>query len=175
MRSHIEIPGRTRPGPFHAAAARAQIPALSFAAASNFDLDKPVPVSICRADFDLDGDLDLPRPTAAITSTPSSTCCLNDGAGDFSDGNAYFCVPYAWGIATGDIDGDQVPDLAVSDGENAATTVQVWHGNGNGSFSLLQSVSSGRFPVAIVIDDFNGDGWDDMAVANNVSYGLTIS
>jgi hypothetical protein len=156
------------------AAARAQVPGLDFGTATNFDLDKPQPISMCCADFDLDGDLDLATADRGDHADAKFNVLLNDGTGDFSDGHAYFCVPYAWGIATGDVDGDQVPDLAVSDGENAATSVQVWRGNGDGTFSLMQSVTSGRFPLAMVIADLDGDGWHDMAVANNVSYGLTI-
>lgn len=68
-----------------------------------------------------------------------------------------------------DVDGDGEPDLIATLLETTTSTmsvVQVYHGNGDGSFTYLASysLSSNGASEAIAVADFNGDGKPDIAV-----------
>ena len=79
----------------------------------------------------------------------------------------------SYAIATGDINGDGIPDLAVANvGSNSVTILL---GKGDGTFTpTAVSPATGSDPSAIVVADFNGDGKPDLAVANEYSNSLTI-
>jgi hypothetical protein len=74
--------------------------------------------------------------------------------------------PYS--IAVGDLNGDGKPDL-VSANPNTDTsrdTVSVLLNRGYGSFQAKRNYRTGADPVAVAIDDLNGDGKPDLATAN---------
>jgi hypothetical protein len=65
-------------------------------------------------------------------------------------------------VATGDFRNDGNTDMAVA---NSANSVDVFLGNGNGTFQSAVNYPLGSgFPVAIIAGDFNGDGKLDLAV-----------
>jgi len=57
-----------------------------------------------------------------------------------------------------------VQDLAAAN--LGSTTVSVLPGNGDGTFQAALNFGAGLGPVFVAVDDFNGDGKRDMAVAN---------
>jgi len=67
-------------------------------------------------------------------------------------------------IATADLNGDGVLDLAVAD--SSSNQVSVLIGNGDGTFAPHQTFAAGTIPVQIAIGDLDGDGFLDFAVAN---------
>ena len=67
-------------------------------------------------------------------------------------------------VATGDLNADGVPDLAVAN--DADGTVSILLGNPDGTFQTAVSYSAGPSPVSIATGDYNGDGAQDLAVAN---------
>src|SRR5262249_17758150 len=71
-------------------------------------------------------------------------------------------VPAA--VATGDFDGDGLPDLGVAN--SGSGTVSVLLGHGDGSFQDASDFVAGPFPRSVAVGDFNGDGAPDLAVAN---------
>ncbi len=65
-------------------------------------------------------------------------------------------------VATGDFRNDGNTDMAVA---NSSNSVDVYLGNGNGTFQTAVNYPLGSgFPVAIIAGDFNGDGKLDLAV-----------
>jgi hypothetical protein len=68
-------------------------------------------------------------------------------------------------IAIGDINGDQIADLAVA--HYSDNTVAVLPGNGDGTFQPPRSIYLGPniAPRSIAIADFNRNGWPDLAIA----------
>jgi FG-GAP-like repeat/Abnormal spindle-like microcephaly-assoc'd, ASPM-SPD-2-Hydin len=65
-------------------------------------------------------------------------------------------------VATGDFRNDGNTDMAVA---NSSNSVDVFLGNGNGTFQTAVNYPLGSgFPVAIIAGDFNGDGKLDLAV-----------
>ena len=70
------------------------------------------------------------------------------------------------GIASGDLDGDEVPDLVVS--RNDANNVRVLYGLPGGGFDTRGGgyLATGRDPRGVAIGNFDGDEYLDIAVAN---------
>jgi FG-GAP-like repeat/FG-GAP repeat len=87
-------------------------------------------------------------------------------------------VPKAVGLANAtaaqvvDVNGDGIPDLAVTQADSNAISILL--GNGQGGFVPGASVQVGENPVAIASADFNGDGASDLAVANDGSENVSI-
>src|SRR5207249_2462038 len=66
----------------------------------------------------------------------------------------------------GDFNGDGKQDLAV--GNQTSNNVSILLGDGAGSFSAATNFSTGAGtqPASVAVGDFNGDGKQDLAVAN---------
>ena len=80
------------------------------------------------------------------------------GRADFAVGN------FPISVATGDFNGDGLPDLVVTNsGDN---TVSVLLGRPNATFAPQVTYATGPEPIAVVVGDFNGDGILDLAVTN---------
>ena len=75
-------------------------------------------------------------------------------------------------VATGDFNGDGIPDLVVAN-END-NNVSVMLGNGDGTFQNQKTWSVGDIPESIVVGDFNEDGISDLAVADTNSNCISI-
>jgi hypothetical protein len=77
-------------------------------------------------------------------------------------------------VATGDFNGDGIPDLAVT---NVGTnTITILLGNGNGTFKSAADLQTSSIPFNVVVGDFNRDGHVDLAVTLNAynSGGINI-
>ncbi len=106
------------------------------------------------ADFDGDGTLDL------WTSGTASPVWRNDGTGHFTRGPALTAIGNS---AAADLDRDGRMDLVV----RTATTVDVYWGNGDASFTAPTSLSFGTNGDGTVgILDIDGDGDLEIAVAS---------
>jgi hypothetical protein len=75
-------------------------------------------------------------------------------------------------VATGDFNGDGIPDLVVANENN--NNISVMLGNGDGTFQNQKTWSVGHTPESIVVGDFNGDGVSDLAVADTNSNCISI-
>jgi uncharacterized protein (TIGR03437 family) len=132
------------------------------------------PESVAVADFNGDGFPDL-----AIANLISSnvTVLLGNGSGGFT---AASDSPFSAGsnprsVAVGDFNGDGHPDLAIAN-EVTPGLVTVLLGNGSGGFSAATGspFSTGSNPISVAVGDFNGDGIEDLAVANQADNTVTV-
>jgi MBG domain (YGX type)/Bacterial Ig-like domain (group 3)/FG-GAP-like repeat len=73
--------------------------------------------------------------------------------------------------ATGDLNLDGIPDLAVPNGNGG---VKVLLGNGDGTFTAAATAPAGSYPFSAAIGDFNSDGKPDIAVVNQNGNNITI-
>lgn len=120
---------------------------------------------IVAGDFDGDGNLDL---AAASYGSGAVDILLGNGDGTFRLGTP-LTLPDGTGptyIASTDLNGDNLPDLAVADFNT--NQVLIYTGNGDGTFNLLTSLAGNGLsnPEQIVFADFDRDGLLDLAVAN---------
>jgi hypothetical protein len=128
--------------------------------------DNSRPQQVVVADFNGDGFLDF----AEVDYTGAISIHLGNGDGTFQAAIP-FCTtgtpptPCQAGsepttIAVGDFNSDGIPDLVVNDGSN----VDVFLGNGDGTFQpgVPYATASGNYTIAV--GDFNRDGTPDLAV-----------
>lgn len=123
------------------------------------------PIAMTATDINSDGNLDL----AIVNQTTNNVSIL------LGNGNATFTEstgsPIAVGkspvaIATGDLNNDSHPDLAVVN--QTDNTVSVLLGKGDGTFTAATNspLATGQAPTAVTIADFNADGNADIAVTD---------
>jgi hypothetical protein len=75
-------------------------------------------------------------------------------------------------IATADFNADGIADLAVTN--QSDSTVSIFLGNGDGTFSVKTDFPTGSSPSAVVTGDFNSDGRPDLAVADQLGNAVSI-
>ncbi len=128
------------------------------------------PNSVAIGDFNGDGKQDL-----AVTSQSNSVSIrLGDGMGGFSGATEVTVSSRSFAVAIGDFNGDGKQDLAVANDSTQPSTVSIRLGDGLGGFTGSTEVSVGSGPVSLAIGDFNGDGNQDLAVANQYSNTVSI-
>lgn len=123
------------------------------------------------ADFDADG-----RDDVAVTEIQDSgagiSILLGLGDGTFASGTRLRTVDLAFGLAVGDFNGDDVPDLAAT--SRQPSSVLVIPGLGDGTFAPPAAHSTGGGPIRIGVGDFNTDGNEDVAVVNDTSRDVSV-
>lgn len=138
---------------------------------------------IVGADLNEDGSIDL-----AVTDQSSNNrvfILLNMGDGTFAAPVAYStgvfpAVSESFAIAVGDLDGVNGLDLAIANrGQLAGTSfITVLFNDGSGVFSMAAGspfdTNPGLAPTDIVAAYLNGDGFIDIAVANNATSNVTV-
>jgi hypothetical protein len=154
------------------------------------------PTSAVVADFNGDGKLDV---AIADANDNTVSILLGNGDGTFQARVTYtvnrnvntVCVPNCSGVpiamTTGDFNGDGIVDLAITNIPinsgcdisglfgNVCSSVAILLGNGDGTFQgANQTGLKGHFPVSIAMADFNGDGNQDLAIANLNSSNVEI-
>ena len=111
------------------------------------------------------------RPKRLPLTLERLECRVNPG---FIAPLAFDTGSVPWSVATGDFNGDGIPDLAVA---NYLTigTVSVLLGTGDGGFGAALTFSAGSTPWSVATGDFNGDWILDLAVANGCFDCNTVS
>jgi hypothetical protein len=89
-------------------------------------------------------------------------------------GSPFAVGPGPESVAVGDFNGDGIPDLAVANGASNNVTVVLGNGSGGYTTALGSPFTVGPTPVSVAVGDFNGDGIQDLAVANDVSNNVTV-
>lgn len=129
------------------------------------------PTAICSADFNGDGNIDLAAACRGIVSILSG-----DNTGNFSSRADFFSCSNPTGITIGDFNDNGIIDLALSNSYNGGGPDSVWVflGDGAGSFGTTVKYLAGSGPNSVCSADFNSDGFDDIAVANNNSNDVSV-
>jgi sugar lactone lactonase YvrE len=113
-----------------------------------------------------------PGGTVSFLNTSNGSASLGSAALDpatlasvFVPGTAPLPVQNANYVVSGDFNHDGIPDLAVVS-HLSSGMVNVFLGNGDGTFKAGVGYSVGGFPVMIAVSDLNGDGNPDLIVTN---------
>jgi len=132
-----------------------------------------LPNGIATADLNGDGNPDLTVTNGAGNSV---SIFLGRSDGTFA-GKVDYPVPEGPNkVTTGDLNGDHKLDLIVTAGTSApgggaAVTLL---GNGDGTFQSYLQYLTGNNPISIVVADFNGDGYLDVAFNNGDVYRVSV-
>jgi hypothetical protein len=140
-----------------------------------------IPRSITSGDFDGDGWLDL----ASVSSNDDKLWInFNQKSSQisFDDAVNYTVDRSPVGLTSGDINMDGHQDIIVIHvgariivGQKQYTdSVSVFLNNGTGEFLDRVDYIVGKKVTGVVIDDFNSDGWPDIATSNYAGYEISI-
>lgn len=148
-------------------------PRLSYAVAGTYWSAR----SALVADVDLDGDMDV---AVAIDANLDQSdyegrvsVLYNQGNGTLGNRLDYPVAVHPRSISAGDLTGDGYPELVLADYTNSDREPPV-SGNkanvllnlGNGTFSARRDVEVRAAPISATLADLDGDGFDDMLVAD---------
>ena len=131
------------------------------------------PTSVAVGDFDANGKDDL---AVANFGSANVTILLGDGTGNFT---AAGTSPEAAGtgpvsVAVGDFDANGKDDLAVANFTSNNVTILLGDGTGNFTAAGTSPEAVGTNPRSVAVGDFDGNGKDDLAVANEDSDNVSI-
>jgi hypothetical protein len=121
--------------------------------------------AVAIGDFNSDGKADL-----LVFGVNSSHQCdlflyLNNGSGAFTEKASFPLDTEVTSVAVGDFNHDGIMDVAFIEGAD----LNVWFGNGNSGFKLGPTT-----PVDnegnLMLGDFDGDGYADLAIGDPVNY-----
>ncbi|RKX27425.1 MAG: hypothetical protein DRP45_01090 [Candidatus Zixiibacteriota bacterium] len=118
------------------------------------------PESICKADFDNDGYVDL---ATVDDHTNNFTVLLNNHDRTFGPAVTYSLIHNGYSICAADFDQNGYEDIVVAD-----TGLAVMLNDGDGTFSGAEyyACKEGDDPRSMIATDLNGDGFPDLAVAD---------
>jgi hypothetical protein len=125
------------------------------------------PQAIVTANFNCDTHADL-----AIANAGSNTISvlLGNSSGTFTPGSTLQTDNHPVSIVSADFNHDGVPDLAVVNSLSGDVTVFLANSNCTGfNPPVNYSLGAGVNPVSIAAADFNGDGYLDLAIADEGS------
>jgi hypothetical protein len=128
------------------------------------------PAAIVVADFNRDGKADLAIAAEAADLSSNVQLYLGNGAGGFSfaSSTARFPLTPIVNLAVGDFEGNGNPDVALATGGQRAVCIYSVTGTTITPFPLGDtcSASVNGVAVALAVSDFNGDGKQDLAIAD---------
>jgi hypothetical protein len=146
----------------------------------HFTAEPPIAVGnhprlVAVGDFNGDGHADL---AVANSGDGTVSILLGTGSGGFTQpaGSPITVGASPRSVAIGDFNGDGFADLAVADSGPSNNTVTILLGNGSGGFAPAPEspITVGSNPYSVAVSDFNGDGYADMAVANEGSNTVNV-
>jgi hypothetical protein len=146
----------------------------TFAAAAHYAAGGSA-LSVAIGDLDADQVPDLVLATHGTYPEHDAggvSVLLGVGDGTFAAAVHYPAGGWSSSGAIGDLDGDQIPDLAVANSHS--DDVSVLMGIGDGTFATAVHYAAGDGPRSVAIGDLDGDQVPDLAVANGGSNNISV-
>jgi hypothetical protein len=150
----------------------------SFSARTDFTTGS-YPFSVSIGDFNGDGKIDIAvaNEGARTVSVFLNTTAPGATAPSFSDKTDFATGTRPYSVSIGDFNGDGKIDMAVANEGSASVSVLLnttAPGATTPSFSDKADFTTGTQPYSVAIGDFNGDGKNDLTVANGASFTVSI-
>jgi hypothetical protein len=127
-----------------------------------------VPTDVVATDIDGDGRADVVTLAQLSTSMSQREGRLvvyrQTSPEMFAPPDTYVVGTYPWKLAVGDIDGDGLPDLVVTDWDGHAVWLLLQNPGNRGKFLSPQQIASNIYANEAAIADLNGDGLNDLVV-----------
>ncbi len=128
--------------------------------------------SIVVGDFNGDGRLDMATANGLDDNISVLLGGLGDGGFDTIVNPDPSTGDFPLGIATTDLNGDGVLDLATAN--FSSRDISIFFGRGDGKFNPETRLAAGNSPFAILAEDINADGLADLVVANSGDNDLSV-
>ena len=120
---------------------------------------------VIQADFNGDH---IPDLATVNNSSNTVSILINNGDGTFRAHTEYATGPGPIALAAVDFNKDGKMDLVVANNQaDAAHSVSILIGNGDGTFQAHRDINGGPFPTSITVGDFNHDGNPDIATSSS--------
>ena len=120
-----------------------------------------VPLAIIPADFNSDGKLDV-----AVTLTfDKLEIFLGSGNGTFKKGETYFTGSRSFSGVVEDFNRDGNIDIALATSSSAYSSIRIYKGRGDGTFSKPSQIAKGLVPLTLIKMDMNNNGLQDLIFA----------
>ena len=129
-------------------------------------------VGVAWADFNNDGWPDLFVANGFSSDTDVNSLYMNQGGATFKrvlPPGFVSASLHSVGVAWGDYDNDGFPDVFVSNTAAAPETNELYHNNGNATFTRITAgsiVNDQSYSIAAAWGDYDNDGWLDLFVGN---------
>ncbi len=134
------------------------------------------PTAVATADFNDDGKIDI---AVANSDSNDVSILLGNGDGTFLDSGVSLGVGFSpVAIAVGDFNHDGKPDIITTnelgDPDHPNGSVAVLLNQGGGAFAAAVFTATGASPEAVVVGDFDGDPYPDVATADLLDNTVTV-
>lgn len=131
------------------------------------------------ADLNGDGLADLVIARTYVAGPPPHpgfvTVYLQAADHTYPSAADYAVASDPWGLAFGQVDADDRPDIVVAGTTAAGVSLLLQDGANPGRFLSARQVATGGTPYAVAVADLNRDGFADLAVAlQNSGGGATV-
>jgi hypothetical protein len=136
-----------------------------------------LPWEITAADLNGDGAADVVTSDSGDRQKGSVSVLLNKGGGTYGSPTTYPLETSPLATVVSDLNGDGAPDLIASRGEQRegqVGVVSVLLGDGSGAFGAPTDYSVGPNPQSMATSDLNGDGAQDLVVANWLGASVSV-
>ena len=131
--------------------------------------------SVALGDLNGDNHLDVVLTGTNASGAPVTKLYSNDGSGSFTAMNAGLTDLTNGSVALGDLNGDNLIDVAIVGEQSDGTpTTRLYQNEGSGSFSPLSSLT-GVTNGSVALGDLNGDNHLDVATVGEEPGGTPVT